>query len=109
MLSGPIDIDKMDYLVRDSLHAGVPYGRNFDQQRSDRQPVPERAGRRPGDYRQGQDGRRDDGLRPVRDVQRSLLAPRRPLGHRDAAAGLLSAARPARPGRPVPTGGTRLD
>jgi HD superfamily phosphohydrolase len=33
MLSGPIDIDKMDYLSRDSLHAGVPYGQNFDQQR----------------------------------------------------------------------------
>ncbi len=33
MLSGPIDVDKMDYLVRDSIHAGVPYGRNFDQQR----------------------------------------------------------------------------
>lgn len=33
MLSGPIDVDKMDYLSRDSLHAGVPYGRNFDQQR----------------------------------------------------------------------------
>lgn len=33
LLSGPIDIDKMDYLGRDSLHAGVPYGRNFDQQR----------------------------------------------------------------------------
>jgi len=33
ILSGPIDADKMDYLVRDSLHAGVPYGRNFDQQR----------------------------------------------------------------------------
>jgi HD superfamily phosphohydrolase len=33
MLSGPIDVDKMDYLPRDSLHAGVPYGRNFDQQR----------------------------------------------------------------------------
>ena len=33
MLSGPIDIDKMDYLFRDSLHAGVPYGRQFDQQR----------------------------------------------------------------------------
>ena len=33
MLSGPIDIDKMDYLLRDSLHAGVPYGRNFDQTR----------------------------------------------------------------------------
>ncbi|MEC7500628.1 MAG: HD domain-containing protein, partial [Planctomycetota bacterium] len=33
MLSGPIDIDKMDYLPRDSLHAGVPYGRNFDAQR----------------------------------------------------------------------------
>lgn len=33
LLSGPIDIDKMDYLPRDSLHAGVPYGRNFDQSR----------------------------------------------------------------------------
>lgn len=33
MLSGPIDIDKLDYLERDSLHAGVPYGRNFDQGR----------------------------------------------------------------------------
>jgi len=33
LLSGPVDIDKMDYLPRDSLHAGVPYGRNFDQQR----------------------------------------------------------------------------
>ena len=33
MLSGPIDIDKMDYLARDSLHAGVPYGRNFDERR----------------------------------------------------------------------------
>ncbi len=33
ILSGPIDIDKMDYLFRDSLHAGVPYGRNLDQGR----------------------------------------------------------------------------
>ena len=33
LLSGPIDVDKMDYLARDSLHAGVPYGRNFDQSR----------------------------------------------------------------------------
>lgn len=33
ILSGPIDIDKMDYLERDSLHAGVPYGRNFDKNR----------------------------------------------------------------------------
>ena len=33
MLSGPIDIDKMDYLYRDSLHAGVPYGRQLDQER----------------------------------------------------------------------------
>jgi HD superfamily phosphohydrolase len=33
MLSGPIDIDKMDYLPRDSLHSGVPYGRNLDQGR----------------------------------------------------------------------------
>jgi HD superfamily phosphohydrolase len=33
IVSGPIDIDKMDYLERDSLHCGVPYGRNFDKQR----------------------------------------------------------------------------
>jgi HD superfamily phosphohydrolase len=33
LLSGPIDVDKVDYLMRDSLHAGVPYGRNFDQPR----------------------------------------------------------------------------
>ena len=33
LLSGPIDVDKMDYLPRDSLHAGVPYGRHFDRQR----------------------------------------------------------------------------
>ena len=33
ILSGPIDVDKIDYLPRDSLHAGVPYGRNFDQHR----------------------------------------------------------------------------
>jgi HD superfamily phosphohydrolase len=33
LLSGPIDIDKMDYLDRDSLHCGVPYGRHFDKQR----------------------------------------------------------------------------
>ncbi len=33
ILSGPIDIDKMDYLDRDSVHCGVPYGRNFDRNR----------------------------------------------------------------------------
>jgi HD superfamily phosphohydrolase len=33
LLDGPIDIDKMDYLPRDSLHAGVPYGRHFDENR----------------------------------------------------------------------------
>jgi len=33
LLSGPVDVDKMDYLGRDSLHAGVPYGRHFDEER----------------------------------------------------------------------------
>ena len=33
IISGPIDVDKMDYLERDSLHCGVPYGHNFDKQR----------------------------------------------------------------------------
>lgn len=32
-MSGPIDIDKLDYLQRDSLHCGVEYGRNFDSGR----------------------------------------------------------------------------
>lgn len=33
ILSGPIDIDKLDYLERDSWHCGVPYGRHFDRDR----------------------------------------------------------------------------
>jgi len=33
ILSGPIDVDKMDYLQRDGLHAGVPYGQSFDAAR----------------------------------------------------------------------------
>ena len=33
ILSGPIDIDKMDYMNRDSQHCGVPYGKNFDRNR----------------------------------------------------------------------------
>ena len=33
ILSGPIYIDKLDYLYRDSLHAGVPYGQNLDAAR----------------------------------------------------------------------------
>lgn len=33
ILSGPVDIDKMDYLVRDSQHCGVPYGKHFDRNR----------------------------------------------------------------------------
>ena len=33
ILSGPIDVDKIDYLMRDSLHAGVPYGQHFDRRR----------------------------------------------------------------------------
>lgn len=33
LLSGPIDVDKSDYLARDSLHAGVPYGQHFDRTR----------------------------------------------------------------------------
>ena len=32
-LSSGVDIDKLDYLQRDSLHCGVTYGRNFDAQR----------------------------------------------------------------------------
>lgn len=33
ILSSGIDADKADYLERDSLHMGVPYGRNYDRGR----------------------------------------------------------------------------
>ena len=101
MLSGPIDVDKMDYLMRDSLHAGVPYGRNFDQPRLIDSLCLNEAGDGAGDHRQGQDGRRDDGLCPLRDVQRSLLASRRAVGHGDAAAGVFARCTIARSRRPV--------
>lgn len=33
VISSAIDADKMDYLERDSIHLGVPYGRNYDRER----------------------------------------------------------------------------
>ena len=33
LLSGGVDVDKLDYLERDSTHLGVPYGLGFDVQR----------------------------------------------------------------------------
>lgn len=33
IVSSTIDADKMDYLERDSIHLGVPYGRNYDRDR----------------------------------------------------------------------------
>ena len=33
IVSSTIDADKMDYLERDSIHLGVPYGRNYDRGR----------------------------------------------------------------------------
>ena len=33
IISSALDADKMDYLWRDSVHLGVPYGRNYDRQR----------------------------------------------------------------------------
>lgn len=33
IISGPIDADKMDYLERDSVHLGVPYGKYIDKER----------------------------------------------------------------------------
>lgn len=33
ILDGPIDADKMDYLYRDSMHCGVPYGKFIDRDR----------------------------------------------------------------------------
>ncbi len=32
LVDGPIDIDKIDYLTRDALHCGVPYGDGLDRQ-----------------------------------------------------------------------------
>jgi HD superfamily phosphohydrolase len=33
LISGAVDADKMDYLERDSIHMGVPFGRNYDRDR----------------------------------------------------------------------------
>jgi HD superfamily phosphohydrolase len=33
MLAGPLNPDRLDYLARDSLHVGVPYGRGIDLER----------------------------------------------------------------------------
>lgn len=33
MLCGPLNPDRLDYLARDSLHVGVPYGQNIDLDR----------------------------------------------------------------------------
>ncbi|MCG3174578.1 MAG: hypothetical protein GMKNLPBB_02823 [Myxococcota bacterium] len=33
IVDGPVDADKLDYLQRDSLHCGVPYGRFLDEDR----------------------------------------------------------------------------
>lgn len=33
IVSSTLDADKMDYLERDSIHLGVPYGRNYDRDR----------------------------------------------------------------------------
>lgn len=33
LISSALDADKMDYLWRDSVHLGVPYGRNYDRDR----------------------------------------------------------------------------
>jgi len=33
IISSAVDSDKMDYLWRDSVHCGVPYGRNYDRGR----------------------------------------------------------------------------
>ena len=33
LIDSSIDVDKMDYLERDSLHCGVPYGRSYDKER----------------------------------------------------------------------------
>ena len=74
------DIDKMDYLYRDSLHAGVPLrptlrpaapaGSLCSTRAATAWRSPTKARRRPA-----------HGFRPLRHVQRSLLAPRRPRRH----------------------------
>jgi HD superfamily phosphohydrolase len=33
IVSGPLDADKLDYLIRDSLATGVPYGKTIDENR----------------------------------------------------------------------------
>ena len=33
IINSPIDVDKVDYLIRDSIHCGVNYGKGIDVER----------------------------------------------------------------------------
>ena len=90
LLSGPIDVDKMDYLSRDSLHAGVPYGRNFDQPRLLASLCLDERGNALAITDKGRTAAELMVFAALRDVQRGLLAPCRPGRDRHAAAGGLA-------------------
>ena len=74
ILSGPIDIDQMDYLYRDSLHAGVPYGQNFDSPRLIQSLCLNEDATRLAITHKGKTAAELNGVRKVCHVQRSLLA-----------------------------------
>ena len=103
-LSGPIDIDKLDYLQRDSLHAGVPYGRNFDAGRLIRSMCVHPSTSRLAIGEKGQTAAEMMVFGRYVMVQRGVLASCRPVGHRDAAAMRFPPAKPYRFGVDVGPG-----
>ena len=80
LISGSLDLDKMDYLKRDALMCGVPYG-EIDEDRLMHAMVllddPTTRPPRRGSAHQGVVGARIAAVRQVPDVPERVLAPRR--------------------------------
>ena len=92
------DRHRQDGLPRPRQPArGCPLRPQFRSQPADPIAPPESRWRRAGDFQQGKNGRRADGLRPLRDVQRGLLAPRGSRGNEHVRPRVLRAAAPVGP------------
>ena len=89
LISGSLDLDKIDYLSRDARMCGVPYGTvDVDRLLATLTLVETAPGRyEVGRAGEGRERARVAALRQVPDVPERLLAPRRAVGHLHVQAG----------------------